>query len=297
MGPSTILTVLLLLTAACGDADEEVRSSDVPGTAAEEPSSDDAARYRGTGMVHEDGDAGPQLCFSSMDSYPPQCGDGVALAGWDWSEATGYESANGVRWGSYEIEGAWDGETLTVERFGAPGDAGAGMPPHDPDRFATSCEEPEGGWASQADPERMDIEDERAMKEYAQSQPEYSASWVDNATDPDFDRDRPNEGGPDPRSVVTNVRFTGDADHHEAAMRELWGGPLCVIEGGVGKAGLDDVRAEAEQMLEWSWSNVDEIAGEVQFGVHVLDPAVQAELDQRFGDGVVVLFASLQPVG
>jgi hypothetical protein len=33
--------------------------------------------------------AGPQLCFSTLDSYPPQCGGGVELQGWDWSEGTG----------------------------------------------------------------------------------------------------------------------------------------------------------------------------------------------------------------
>src|SRR5680860_340875 len=92
------LTVLAaLLISSCGDGDEEVRSSAAPGAATEDPPSGDAPRYRGTGMVHEVGDAGAQLCFSSMDSYPPQCGDGIALAGWDWSEATGFESANDVR--------------------------------------------------------------------------------------------------------------------------------------------------------------------------------------------------------
>lgn len=160
---------------------------------------------------------------------------------------------------------------------------------------AVGCDEPDGGWATQADPERLSLEDERAMHEYARSQPEYSASWVDTSTDPDFDPGRAGEEAPDPAAVVTNVRFTEDADCHEAAMGELWGGPLCVIEGGRPKFELDGVRAEAEQMLESRWSNLDIVAGEVQLGVHVVDRTAQTELDERFGEGVVVLYGNLQP--
>lgn len=293
---SILFSVMLLLVAACGDGDEEVRSSAEPGAGPEEPSSDgDGPRYRGSGMVHQDGDADPMLCFSSMDSYPPQCGDGIALVGWDWADATGYDSENGVRWGGYEVEGTWDGETLTVVRFGPPNPDGP-VPADDPDRFATPCDEPAGGWASEVDPALLSLEAEGALHEYIQAQPEYSASWVDNATDPAFDPARLGEYQYDPSAVVTNVRFTEDADRHEAAMRELWGGPLCVTEGGVAKSELDDVRAEVEAMFEWGWSNVDEIAGEVQLGVDVVDPVVQAELDERFGEGVVVLRGNLQPV-
>lgn len=56
------------------------------------------------------------LCLGPvMDSYPPQC-DGLAIWGWDWSEVDGAESAPVVTWGSYAVQGSWDGTLLTVTR-------------------------------------------------------------------------------------------------------------------------------------------------------------------------------------
>ena len=68
----------------------------------------------GQGTVLEvDGEA-PQLCLGAvMESYPPQC-SGPEVVGWDWTTADGHESASGVTWGTYAVQGTWDGERLTV---------------------------------------------------------------------------------------------------------------------------------------------------------------------------------------
>ena len=41
-------------------------------------------------------------------------------------------------------------------------------------------------------------------------------------------QDPAGEGGFDPAAFVLNVTFTGDPAEHEAALREIYGGPLCV---------------------------------------------------------------------
>jgi hypothetical protein len=48
-----------------------------------------------------------------MESYPPQC-SGPDILGWDWAAVDGEESASGVTWGAYAVQGTWDGERFTV---------------------------------------------------------------------------------------------------------------------------------------------------------------------------------------
>jgi hypothetical protein len=66
-----------------------------------------------TGTVLDDG-ASVRLCVSILESYPPQCGEGVGLSGWSWDGVDGAEEASGVRWGGYAVPGDFDGETLFV---------------------------------------------------------------------------------------------------------------------------------------------------------------------------------------
>ena len=54
------------------------------------------------------------LCLGAvMESYPPQC-SGPEVLGWDWASVDGAESANGVTWGTYAVQGTWDGKRFTV---------------------------------------------------------------------------------------------------------------------------------------------------------------------------------------
>lgn len=56
----------------------------------------------------------PSLCLGAVaESYPPQCGS-PEIVGWDWATVDGEETASGVTWGSYAIQGTWDGQHLTV---------------------------------------------------------------------------------------------------------------------------------------------------------------------------------------
>ena len=54
------------------------------------------------------------FCLGGVaESYPPQC-TGPGIVGWDWASVDGQESASGVTWGTYAVQGNWDGERMTV---------------------------------------------------------------------------------------------------------------------------------------------------------------------------------------
>jgi hypothetical protein len=103
---------------------------------------------------------------------------------------------------------------------------------------------------------------------------------------------------------IMNVVVTEDAAGAEAAIREAWGGPLCLTERpGRTEAELMAVRAEAERFivdelgLEVLWSAEGNVGLAAEVGV-VVDPggAGQAALDERYGEGMVELFSLLKPV-
>jgi len=58
----------------------------------------------------------PQLCMGPVaESYPPQCG-GPVITNWDWAVhgQDMYDEEGDVRWGTYVLTGAWNGETFEV---------------------------------------------------------------------------------------------------------------------------------------------------------------------------------------
>ena len=73
-----------------------------------------AGEVLGQGTVlQSDGDE-PQLCLGAVaESYPPQC-SGPPIVGWDWAAAEQEESASGVTWGTYAVQGTWDGTEFTL---------------------------------------------------------------------------------------------------------------------------------------------------------------------------------------
>ncbi|MBG6189336.1 hypothetical protein IWX64_000256 [Arthrobacter sp. CAN_A212] len=65
------------------------------------------------GAVLQQGEAPPQLCLGGVaESYPPQC-SGPELLGWDWLAVEQSETAAGVTWGTYAVQGTWDGAAFT----------------------------------------------------------------------------------------------------------------------------------------------------------------------------------------
>lgn len=68
----------------------------------------------GQGTVLQLADAAPQFCLGAIaESYPPQC-SGPEVVGWDWEAIQGSELSGDVTWGSYAVQGTWDGTRFTV---------------------------------------------------------------------------------------------------------------------------------------------------------------------------------------
>lgn len=290
------LALTLVLLAACGGEDEVV-TSDGPHPS-QTPVSPAAGgqRYTATATVLESPGHGPQLCLGGVaESYPPQCG-GPDVIGWDWDEVPSEESAHGTTWGSYQVVGTWDGESLTLTQ--PPSEP---KPPEDVDddgdRFATPCPEPEGGWQV-VDPAKATDEAMQQAIAYAEAQPSVGGVWIDQSINPaaqgdEIDEERMN----DPTRLVLNVTFTENLTTHEAAMRERWGGPLCVSQTSASMAELDEIRDQVQAELgdRITYSSIDVVDGQVGLGVTV-DDGLQQRLDERYGEGVVTVDAALRPV-
>ena len=61
-----------------------------------------------------DVDGEVELCLGAVaESYPPQC-SGIPVVNWSWEGVEGSESSGDVTWGSYAVQGTYDGEQYTV---------------------------------------------------------------------------------------------------------------------------------------------------------------------------------------
>ncbi len=287
----------VMVAAACGAGDPDVvdepRSATVPAL-------DPEQLYEASATVLDDAD-GPKLCVGGVaESLPPQCA-GLPLAGWDWAAVEGEQSASGTTWGDFHVVGMFDGETFTVTESG-PYDRDAADRGSERD-FSTPCPEPDGGWTAVDSGPASDA-DFSAGASVAQARPDYVALWVDYAGDytPDELAERLNEGKPVVQ--IMNVVVAEDVAGAEAAIREVWGGPLCITqrEGHTAQE-LAQIREEAERFsqeelgLRYLWSAGGPVGLAAEIGV-VVDPggAGQAAVDERFGPGLVRLVPALTPV-
>lgn len=290
-----LIGALLFLTAGCGAGGEDEPAR--PAAPPPPPPPAEAALYEATATVLEAPGQGPMLCLGAIAlSLPPQCGD-VPIAGWSWDAVEGEQRASGVTWGEFRVVGAYDGETFRLVEAGPP-EAVETEP--DEATFTPACPEPEGGWVV---PEtgRTNEDEIDAADAYARRRPDYVASWIVYLEDKGAQLDAGNEA---PLPVVYNAVFTGDAARHEAEIRKVWDGALCVVEREAPSAReARRIRAEAESSLDElglqmlaSWEGPVGRAAEIEV---VADPggAGQAALDERFGPGLVRLVPRLRPVG
>lgn len=98
----------VLFIAACGAA---TAPGDGSGTVSPPPASGELI---GQGTVLSVGEEPPVFCLGPvMESFPPQC-SGPKIIGWDWSGVDQSTSASDVMWGTYAVQGTWDGTAFTV---------------------------------------------------------------------------------------------------------------------------------------------------------------------------------------
>lgn len=297
------IVVALLLAAAlsgCGDQDSGAEPS--PPAASPTAALPADGPVRAVTTVLDDGD-GPVMCLAGMAwTTPPEC-DGTPVSGWDWSEHPGSESVSGVSWGQFELEGTWDGRAFTPTEVEPPPEVGNGPIGGDP--FVTSCDEPAGGWVV-ADPATTTNSAKGEVNRVAETLPDYGLVWGDQSINPMWDEWEASEGQPslevqqalnDPAYTILNVGVTDDLDRAEAAIREVWGGPLCVYRLENTFKRLSEVAEELQDVPGSLGAQFGTISNRVDLRVIHDDGSIQAWADEEYGADVVVVTSALVPVG
>ena len=116
LGAAMVGGALVLALSSCagtpGSAANDAGSDAPPAVPASNPAAPGEVLGQGT-VLQTDGEAAMFCLGAVAESYPPQC-SGPEILGWDWDAVEGAESASGVSWGSYAVQGTWDGTALTV---------------------------------------------------------------------------------------------------------------------------------------------------------------------------------------
>lgn len=291
------LAVVVLTVTACATPAPGTSPSDAPPPAAGELLT---TTYPVT--VLDDGE-GAELCLGGvMTSLPPQCG-GPVLVGWDWSEHAGaFEDVSGVRWGEFVVTGTYDAasETFTPTEILGGADIEWPEPSGSEYDFSTPCPEPDGGWRV-LDEAKATFESMDATFARAQQLPGYATAWMDQSRNPAAAPGAP-EGSEmrmnDPLLTIVNVRVTGDVVAAEAALRDVWGGMLCVTTADRTEAELHVIQNEIMNTAEGVLSSGGNgMSGTVDVTVIHDDGTLQARLDAEYGTGTVRVSSALVPAG
>lgn len=252
--------------------------------------------------VLDDGD-GAELCLGGvLTSLPPQCG-GPKLIGWHWADWPGaYEEVGDIRWGRFRVVGTFDQEADVFTPVEIVPEAAietdAPLPEGTTADLTSPCPEPEGGWRV-LDPARTTVQAQEAMLARAATLPNYAGAWVDLA--PNAATDQPpsdaQPGWTDPLTTIVNIAVTDDLAGAEMALREVWGGLLCITQAERTEAELRAIQDELTRTPGLLGVGVDAVSGTVGLDV-VYDEggALQAELDARYGPGLVIVTSTLRPV-
>ena len=301
---------LLLTLAACGGepddpsprVQEPPRSDGTPTASATPAPRPDrvpvatgaTVRTRDVATVLDEG-KGAVLCLGAVaTSYPPQC-SGLTLAGWDWAEHEGdYTEAYGTRWGEFGVVGRYDGESLHPTEAVPAGEYDA-PPSDDPalDALRTPCPEPDGGWRV-PDPQRTTDDTLGEAIRIAHRLRGLGRVWVDQSVDPAYDPDdsaQDQQASIHARRLILNVSVVIDLDGAEAALREVWGGMLCVSRAERSHRRLLEILdeiADVPGILERGTAGDRILAGFLYD-----DGSIQAWLDQQYGDGTVIVEPAL----
>lgn len=251
----------------------------------------------GVGTVLEKGDEGAMLCFSVASSLPPQC-SGPAIHGWDWAKVTGAESSGQVRWGDYAVTGTWDGTALTMTKpaVGRAEYEKSHPRPTPADPWTTPCPEPAGGWVVVTPKTTTTVTQDQAIG-VAQGLPGFGAVWVDQSRNPAaVNPNAEGDGANNPKKLILNVRVTQGRAAAEAAIRQVWGGMLCVTEGGRTEKDLLDTQAALSGTPGMVGANLDGQNSTIELEVYHDDGSLQKTMDKTYGAGFVRVVSVLRTV-
>nr|MBA3399511.1 hypothetical protein [Acidimicrobiia bacterium] len=225
-------------------------------TGATEPGASGSTEYRTIGFVLEDDNHGPQLCFGSDDSYPPQC-EGIDITNWNWDDLK-YEGGNDAaepttaRWGDYVVVGTYEREANTFSLTRPARTAKQSDYREEPERDDPApCDEPEGGW-----PPATEVELTDAASTIDPSPGAAGTAIVDGMGGIWIARD----------PFVLNVAVTGDVDAAETTIREVYDGPLCVVPAKYTEQELEELSVEIYRANEGTMvsTNTDVVRNRVE---------------------------------
>lgn len=245
---------------------------------------------------------GAMLCGAVAQSLPPQCG-GTPLIGWDWDSVAGhYDEHAGVRWGEFIVTGRYDLESNTFTVVDSTPGEGYEWPPRD-EIFPSRCAEPPGGWHV-VDESRTTERTRDAAVAVATRLDGFAFLWVDHSLNPASDpevlaglsAEEQMWAMNDPMHLILNVAVTHDPTAAERAIREVWGGMLCISGAHRTEAELQQIAAEISRGDAGVIANVDAMAEEVIIGVTFDDGSLQRRFDAEYGPGLVTVTSVLQPV-
>lgn len=298
--------VALLALAACGSETPDRTAAGDPTSSSGAPNPMPTAIPAAEGKVTTEGPVtvlddgkGAMACLGGvLQSLPPQCG-GPRLVGWDWTAHRGdFESRGGTRWGDFVVTGTFDGRSITVTEVVPAAEWEPGPAAEEDDPFATPCPEPEGGWVP-LDPATTTERAQQQAIRVAHGLPGFGELWVDQSINPVADQEPDGIEWElamnDPRYTILNVAVTGDLAQAEAAIRQVWGGPLCVSEAALGHAELRRIGRDLGDLpgvLTYGGASYP-LEATVTFD----DGALQAWADQQYGEGTAVISSALVPVG
>jgi hypothetical protein len=295
-------TVALLLVAVVAPLTPAVRtlwerSTSPPSVGAPTQAAPSRPRYQTTSMVLQSRDHGSELCLGDVaDSFPPLC-RGVPITNWRWDQVKGQQAAGGTTWGTYHLVGTYDGTSFTVIRVNPP------QPPPTPqpsaaERFKdepkSPCSEPKGGWPV-PDPARRSERYLDPVTRAARAQPDFAGLWLS------YLKPMGHNVAEDPGEFVLNLAFTGELARHQAQLRPLWGGRLCITRQQRSYRQLLRIQHElqgtvgTELGLRVLSTGIVEDANAVNLQVVVLDTQTRKAIDARYGAGAVQATAALTP--
>jgi hypothetical protein len=292
-----LAALLALFAASACSTEDQMRGidptgdSDVADVAAEPgefptavPAAKGPVTTNGLVTVLDDGH-GPELCTFVAESFPPQC-SGTPIAGWDWEAHVEHEEQSGTTWGSFALNGTFDGTTFAVTEA-TPAALYDPMSQAPDPEFTTPCDPPAGGWGV-LDPAKATQEAMDATFAAASTLPGYAGAWID----------QPHAAGEavmnDPTKLIINVAVTRDVAGAEATLREAWGGALCVSEATYTEAEQNALAMELQKLPGVTTSSAaDDV---VQIGVLFDDGSLQDWADSTYGEGRVEITSTLVPL-
>jgi hypothetical protein len=194
------------------------------------------------------------------------------------------EEPTTARWGMYVVVGTYDREANTFALTSPARTAKDSDYSEEPERdFSTPCEAPEVGWPAATERELTD-----AARTVDPSPGEEGTAIVDGMGGTWLARD----------PFVLNVAVTGDVAAAEATIREVYDGPLCVVQVKYTSAELQELMVEIYRANEGVMTSAsdDVVGNRVEVALLAPDPELEARLAEEYGDAVAVVEYALEPV-